>query len=117
MNDENKAPSNDPEKSGKETDSSGDLTSDKNPEAGSSDESAMKPHSQAEPVIDLSEKVTQCKIDGVDQSAAEAEKKRKSGDGSGKTKSGPEPIVISIVLKMAEFDHKVNHFFVAFWLI
>uniref|UniRef100_A0A1J3HKJ8 2-phosphoglycerate kinase n=1 Tax=Noccaea caerulescens TaxID=107243 RepID=A0A1J3HKJ8_NOCCA len=112
MNDENKAPSNEAEKSSKETDSSGDLTSDKNPEGGSSnsketdDESAMKPHSQAEAVIDLSEKVTQCKIDGIDQSAAEAEKKRKSGDGSGKAKSGPEPIVISIVLKMAEFDHK-----------
>jgi hypothetical protein len=40
------------------------------------------------------------------ESSKDAEKKSKSADGSGKTKSGPEPIVISIVLKMSEFDHK-----------
>ncbi|XP_010483815.1 PREDICTED: uncharacterized protein LOC104762260 [Camelina sativa] len=111
MNDENKAPSNDPEKSSSaETNSSRDLTSDKNPEAGSSDtketeNSTMKPHSQDEAMasteaMDQSEKVTQS------ESSRDAEKKSKSADGSGKTKSGPEPIVISIVLKMSEFDHK-----------
>lgn len=78
MNDENKAPSNDPEKSSKETNSSGDPTSDRNPEASSSntketDTSAMNPHPQAEAMtsleaIDLSEKVAQCKIDGTIQS-------------------------------------------------
>ncbi|ESQ31790.1 hypothetical protein EUTSA_v10004229mg [Eutrema salsugineum] len=117
MNDENKAPSNDPNKSSKEPNSSEDVTSDKNPEAGSSntketDNNPTKPpHSQAEAmtsVEQVSEKVTQCKIDGVcaAETSKEAEKKRKSADGSGKAKSGPEPIVISIVLKMAEFDHK-----------
>lgn len=50
------------------------------------------------------------------ESSKDAEKKSKSADGSGKTKSGPEPIVISIVLKMAEFDHKVNQFFSLFEL-
>ncbi|VVB13600.1 unnamed protein product [Arabis nemorensis] len=109
MNDENKAPSNDPEKSSKETNSSGDPASDRNPEASSSNtketetSTAVKPYSEAEATsveaIDSSEKVAQCKID-------EAEKKKKSADGSGKTKSGPEPIIISIVLKMAKFDHK-----------
>ncbi|KFK27902.1 hypothetical protein AALP_AA8G444900 [Arabis alpina] len=102
MNDENKAPSNDPEKSSKETDTLVDPTSDLNSEASSSntketDTIDTKANSQAEAItsveaIDLSEKVAQCKID-------EAEKKRKA-------KSGPEPIVISIVLKMAGFDHK-----------
>lgn len=111
MNDENKAPSNDPDKSSKETDnSSGDVTS----EASSSntketeDIATEEPHSHAEDVTssleeELSEKVTQCKID---ETAKEAEEKRTPADGSGKAKSGPEPIVISIVLKMAEFDHK-----------
>lgn len=41
------------------------------------------------------------------ETAKESEEKRTPADGSGKAKSGPEPIVISIVLKMAEFDHKV----------
>ncbi|EOA13367.1 hypothetical protein CARUB_v10026404mg [Capsella rubella] len=110
MNDENKAPSNDSEKSSAETNSSSDLTSDKNPEAGSSnmketENSTMEPHSHDEAMasteaMDQSEKVTQS------ESSRDAEKKSKSADGSGKTKSGPEPIVISIVLKMSEFDHK-----------
>ncbi|CAD5335536.1 unnamed protein product [Arabidopsis thaliana] len=114
MNDENKTPSNDPEKSSSETNSSKDLTSDKNPEASSSntketDNSAVKPHSHEEAVAsveanNLSEKVTQCTIDA--ESPKDAERKSKSADGSGKKKSGPEPIVISIVLKMSEFDHK-----------
>jgi hypothetical protein len=78
MNDENKTPSNDPEKSSSETNSSKDLTSDKNPEASSSntketDNSAVKPHSHEEAVAsveanNLSEKVTQCTIDGMLQS-------------------------------------------------
>jgi len=50
------------------------------------------------------------------ESSKDAEKKSKSADGSGKTKSGPEPIVISIVLKMSEFDHKVIQNFVSFKL-
>ncbi|XP_018480812.1 uncharacterized protein LOC108851839 isoform X2 [Raphanus sativus] len=115
MNDENKAPSNDPDKtsSSKETNSSGDVTSE---EAGSSsntketeDTATEEPHSQAESMTtsveeELSEKAAQCKID---ETSKEAEEKRKGADGSGgKAKSGPEPIVISIVLKMAEFDHK-----------
>ncbi|CAH8353949.1 unnamed protein product [Eruca vesicaria subsp. sativa] len=114
MNDENKAPSNDAEKNSKETNSSGgDVTSEENTEAGSSntketeDSSASEPHSQSEDMTsvedELSEQVTECKID-------EDEEKRKAADGKGKAKSGPEPIVISIVLKMAEFDHKVNQF-------
>ena len=45
------------------------------------------------------------------ETAKEAEEKRKPADGSGKAKTGPEPIVISIVLKMAEFDHKVFQVF------
>lgn len=73
MNDENKAPSNDPEKSSAETNSSRDLTSDKNPEAGSSNtKETDKPDSEAEAMasveaIDQSEKEkgTQCKIDGI----------------------------------------------------
>lgn len=116
MNDENKAPSNDPDKSSssKETNSSGDVTSE---EAGSSsntketeDTATEEPHSQAEAMTasvedELSEKAAQCKIDA--ETSKEAEEKRKAADGSGgKAKSGPEPIVISIVLKMAEFDHK-----------
>ncbi|CAN8264787.1 unnamed protein product [Cochlearia groenlandica] len=111
MNDENKAPSNDPEKSSKETNSS-----EENPETGSSntketDNSATKPPFQTEAipsVKELSEKVTQCEIDGISQTetAKEAGMKRKSADESRKVKSGPDPIVISIVLKMAEFDHK-----------
>lgn len=74
MNDENKTPSNDTEKNSSETNSSRELTSDKNLEAGSSntkesDNSAVKPDSQDVAVasveaIDLSEKVTQCKING-----------------------------------------------------
>ncbi|KAL1215058.1 hypothetical protein V5N11_007639 [Cardamine amara subsp. amara] len=103
MNDENKAPTNDPEKSSRETNSSTDLTSDKSLEAGSSntketENSAMDPHSQAEAVASVEA------IDG--DTARDAEKKIKSTDGSRKAKSGPEPIVISIVLKMSEFDHK-----------
>lgn len=52
------------------------------------------------------------------ETSKEAEEKRKAADGSGgKAKSGPEPIVISIVLKMAEFDHKVviRFFFFCFF--
>lgn len=76
MTDENKSPSNDPDKSSsKETNSSGDVTSPE--EAGSSntketeDGSATEePHSQVEAMTtsveeELSEKVTQCKIDGI----------------------------------------------------
>lgn len=76
MNDENKAPSNDPDKSSssKETNSSGDVTSE---EAGSSsntketeDTATEEPHSQAEAMTasvedELSEKAAQCKIDGI----------------------------------------------------
>ncbi|KAJ0259346.1 hypothetical protein HA466_0057160 [Hirschfeldia incana] len=72
------------------------------------DAATEEPHSQAEAMTtsveeELSEKVTQCT---VDETTKEAEGKMKPVDGSGKAKSGPEPIVISIVLKMAEFDHK-----------
>lgn len=67
MNDENKAPSNDPEKSSTETNSSSDIASDKNPEAGSSntkdtDNTAVEPHSQAESVASVEA------IDGIIQS-------------------------------------------------
>ncbi|KAH0870134.1 hypothetical protein HID58_077156 [Brassica napus] len=113
MNDENKSPSNDPDKSSsKETNSSGDVTSEEASSANTKeteDSSATEEsHSQAEAITaveeELSEKVTLCRIDG--ETAKEAEEKRKPADGSGKAKTGPEPIVISIVLKMAEFDHK-----------
>ncbi|KAF3591874.1 hypothetical protein DY000_02026342 [Brassica cretica] len=116
MNHENKAPSNDPDKtSTKETNnSSGDVVTSE--EASSSntkeneDSATEEPHSQAEDVTtsleeELPEKVTLCKID--EETTKEGEGKMKPVDGSGKARSGPEPIVISIVLKMAEFDHKV----------
>ncbi|RID72364.1 hypothetical protein BRARA_C04258 [Brassica rapa] len=115
MTDENKSPSNDPDKSSsKETNSSGDVTSPE--EAGSSntketedDSATEEPHSQVEAMTtsveeELSEKVTHSKIDA--ETVKETEERMKPVDGSGKAKSGPEPIVISIVLKMAEFDHK-----------
>ena len=71
MNDENKAPSNDPDKSSrKETNSSGDVTSPEEASSSNTKETEEEPHSQAEAMTtsveeELSEKVTQCKIDGI----------------------------------------------------
>ncbi|XP_010523142.1 PREDICTED: uncharacterized protein LOC104801525 [Tarenaya hassleriana] len=115
MDDESKTPANIPEK-GKEANTTEDPKVNKNPGLGTLGNGEETRHIPRDPnlqgtssnpltevaasvnAIDLSRNASRCEV------VKDPEKEKKIRDG--KAKSVPDPIIVSIVLKMSEFDHK-----------